>query len=164
MCVSFVSTVIIKVQLRDAVDLSPLRRLENLDPSTATTASTTTVSSTTASTTTASTTASTTGEAGNSASASSLAAPAPATPPVAALCVDWAPNPSHPGLLACGDGRGGVRLFSVCGGGEGAGSNNQDFEEWAKHMPVWHHRGGIRQVTTSNVIQEPRSILLCVFS
>ena len=49
--------------------------------------------------------------------------------------MDWAPDPSRPGLVALGDGRGAVVLVGLA-----------DLEDWARHMPVWHHRGAIRQV------------------
>jgi len=56
----------------------------------------------------------------------------------AAGCVDWAPDPSRPGMVGWGDGSGRVVLVGL-----------PDAEEWARHMPIWHHRGGLRQAVHS---------------
>eukprot|EP00615_Pteridomonas_danica_P005817 CAMPEP_0114332244 /NCGR_PEP_ID=MMETSP0101-20121206/2953_1 /TAXON_ID=38822 ORGANISM="Pteridomonas danica, Strain PT" /NCGR_SAMPLE_ID=MMETSP0101 /ASSEMBLY_ACC=CAM_ASM_000211 /LENGTH=2382 /DNA_ID=CAMNT_0001462853 /DNA_START=527 /DNA_END=7678 /DNA_ORIENTATION=- len=56
-----------------------------------------------------------------------------------ATCIDWAPDPAHPGIMAIGDKYGGIKLIGL-----------SDIEEFAKHMPIRHHRsGGIRQAVSS---------------
>jgi hypothetical protein len=50
-----------------------------------------------------------------------------------ATSMDFAPNSHQPGLFGFGDKYGGVHLIGL-----------EDLQEYAKHMPIRHHRSGLR--------------------